>query len=82
MRKIKVIGIGAGHPEHSTIQAINAINDTDVLFITDKGADKVAAPGATARLWNVAPLRAPPPDYWNVAPLWATPPDYWNVAPM
>jgi len=40
MRKIKVIGIGAGHPEHITIQAINAINDTDVLFITDKGADK------------------------------------------
>ena len=40
MRKIKVIGIGAGHPEHITIQAIKAINDTDVLFITDKGADK------------------------------------------
>ena len=33
MRKIKVIGIGAGHPEHITIQAINAINDTDVLLM-------------------------------------------------
>jgi precorrin-6A synthase len=40
MPKIRVIGIGAGHPEHITIQAINAINNTDVLFITDKGADK------------------------------------------
>ena len=40
MRKIRVIGIGAGHPEQITIQAINAINQTDVLFITDKGADK------------------------------------------
>jgi len=38
--KIRVIGIGAGHPEQITIQAINAIHQTDVLFITDKGADK------------------------------------------
>jgi precorrin-6A synthase len=40
MRKILVIGIGAGHPEQITIQAINALNRTDVLFITDKGAEK------------------------------------------
>lgn len=40
MRKIRVIGIGAGHPEQITIQAINAINQTDVVFITDKGSDK------------------------------------------
>jgi precorrin-6A synthase len=40
MRKILIIGIGAGHPEQITIQAINALNRTDVLFITDKGADK------------------------------------------
>jgi precorrin-6A synthase len=40
MRKILVIGIGAGHPEHITIQAINALRTVDVLFITDKGADK------------------------------------------
>jgi len=40
MSKFRVIGIGAGHPEQITIQAINAINQTDVLFITDKGADK------------------------------------------
>jgi precorrin-6A synthase len=38
--KIRVIGIGAGHPEQITVQAINAIRQTDVLFITDKGADK------------------------------------------
>jgi precorrin-6A synthase len=40
MRKILIIGIGAGHPEQITVQAINALNQTDVLFITDKGADK------------------------------------------
>lgn len=38
--KIRVIGIGAGHPEHITLQAIHAIQRTDVLFITDKGAEK------------------------------------------
>jgi precorrin-6A synthase len=40
MRKILVIGIGAGHPEHITIQAINALKKVDVLFVTDKGAEK------------------------------------------
>jgi precorrin-6A synthase len=40
MRKIRVIGIGAGHPEQITVQAINAINSSDVLFMTDKGSDK------------------------------------------
>jgi precorrin-6A synthase len=38
--KIRVIGIGAGHPEQITLQAINAIQQTDVLFITDKGSEK------------------------------------------
>ena len=40
MRKLLIIGIGAGHPEHMTIQAINALRQVNVLFITDKGADK------------------------------------------
>jgi precorrin-6A synthase len=40
MRNILIIGIGAGHPEHITLQAINALKSVDVLFITDKGADK------------------------------------------
>lgn len=40
MRKILVVGIGAGNPEHLTIQAVNALNRADVLFIPDKGAKK------------------------------------------
>jgi precorrin-6A synthase len=40
VRKILIIGIGAGHPEHITIQAINALRQVNVLFITDKGADR------------------------------------------
>ncbi len=40
MRHILIVGIGAGNPEHITIQAIKALNDADVLFIPRKGADK------------------------------------------
>jgi len=40
MRTIMIIGIGAGNPEYSTMQAINALRKVDVLFITDKGRDK------------------------------------------
>ncbi|MGW0610775.1 precorrin-6A synthase (deacetylating) [Streptomyces sp. NPDC002788] len=37
MRKIHVIGIGAGDPDHLTLQAVRAMRDTDVFFVLDKG---------------------------------------------
>lgn len=40
MKTILVVGIGTGNPEHLTVQAINALNRADRLFIPDKGADK------------------------------------------
>ena len=40
MKKIFLIGIGAGNPEYVTVQAINALNEVDVFFITDKGQEK------------------------------------------
>jgi precorrin-6A synthase len=40
MRKILIIGMGTGNPEHITIQAVNALQQVNVLFITDKGRDK------------------------------------------
>lgn len=40
MRTLLVIGIGAGNPEHMTVQAINGLNRADVLFIPDKGSKK------------------------------------------
>lgn len=40
MRKLLVIGIGTGNPEHMTIQAINALNRADVVLIPRKGAAK------------------------------------------
>lgn len=40
MRKVFIIGIGAGNPDYLTVQAINALNAVDVFFIIDKGQDK------------------------------------------
>ena len=40
MRKVFVIGIGAGNPDYVTVQAISALNEVDVFFIMDKGQDK------------------------------------------
>ncbi|MET9442275.1 precorrin-6A synthase (deacetylating) [Streptomyces sp. NPDC006610] len=40
MRKIHVIGIGAGDPEQLTLQAVRALRDTDVFFLLDKGEVK------------------------------------------
>src|SRR6202453_734396 len=40
MRKLYIIGIGAGHPEQVTVQAIKAMNAVDVFFLLNKGDDK------------------------------------------
>lgn len=37
MKKILLIGIGAGNPDHITVQAIKALNRAQVFFILDKG---------------------------------------------
>ena len=42
MRKILLIGIGAGNPDYLTIQAVDALNRVDVFFVPDKGAEKAA----------------------------------------
>jgi precorrin-6A synthase len=39
-RHIHVIGIGAGDPDYVTVQAIEALNDTQVFFAMDKGEQK------------------------------------------
>jgi precorrin-6A synthase len=40
MRKVFIIGIGAGNPDYVTVQAINALNEVDVFFVMDKGQEK------------------------------------------
>lgn len=39
-RRIHVIGIGAGDPDYVTVQAVAALNDTQVFFAMDKGDTK------------------------------------------
>src|SRR6516165_6670385 len=39
-RHIHVIGIGAGDPDYMTVQAIRALNGTQVFFAMDKGEAK------------------------------------------
>lgn len=40
MKKILVIGIGAGNPDYITMQAVKALNQADVFFLMDKGQSK------------------------------------------
>lgn len=50
MRTIYVIGIGAGDPDHLTLQAVAAMNRVDVFFTIDKGAAKSDLAGLRAEL--------------------------------
>jgi precorrin-6A synthase len=40
MREILVIGIGPGHPDHVTVEAVEALNRAEVVFVVDKGDEK------------------------------------------
>ena len=40
MRRVLVIGIGAGDPEHVTVQAVRALNAADVLFVLEKADEQ------------------------------------------
>ena len=40
MRTVLVIGIGAGNPDHLTLQAVAAMRRAEVVFLIDKGAAK------------------------------------------
>jgi precorrin-6A synthase len=40
MRRVLVIGIGAGHPEQLTVEAIRGLNAVDVLFVVDKPGER------------------------------------------
>ena len=39
-RRLLLIGIGSGDPEHLTLQAVEAIRRVDVFFVVDKGPEK------------------------------------------
>ena len=48
-RTVYVIGIGAGDPEHLTLQAVAAMNRADVFFTIDKGEKKSVARSVSKR---------------------------------
>jgi precorrin-6A synthase len=39
VRRLLVIGVGAGDPEHVTAQAVRALGEVDVFFVVEKGSD-------------------------------------------
>lgn len=75
VRRLLIIGIGAGDPDHVTIQAVKALNAFDVLFVVTKdgpddlvdlrrrvvGRHRTAGPHRTVEL-------ADPPRPWREAP--------------
>ena len=40
MRKLRLIGIGTGNPEHLTLQAVRALESVEAVFVLDKGEAK------------------------------------------
>lgn len=40
MKRLLVIGVGAGDPDYITMQAVKALNRVDVFFLMDKGPSK------------------------------------------
>jgi precorrin-6A synthase len=75
VRRLLIIGIGAGDPDHVTVQAVRALNAFDVLFVvTKEGPDdlvdlrrRVVERHRTASLHRTVEL-ADPPRPWREAP--------------
>ena len=40
MRRLSIIGIGAGNPDYITLQAVKALETVDAFFVIDKGEEK------------------------------------------
>lgn len=50
MRELLVIGMGPGHPDQITVQAVNALNRVEVFFQFDKGDAKSGLNAARAQI--------------------------------
>ena len=71
MRKILIIGIGSGQPEHLTLQAVRALQQVDVFFLIDKGSEKaqlaqlreqICGPHLKSRTYRTVTIRDPERD--------------------
>ena len=73
MRKLSIIGIGAGHPDQLTIQAVKAFSAIDVVFMIDKGGKKMPSSKRAKR--SVKDTSGTPPiESWKLGTLSATAP--------
>jgi precorrin-6A synthase len=85
VRRLLLIGIGAGDPDHVTVQAVRALNRFDVLFVVTKnGADELVAlrREIVARHRTAAPYRTvelvDPPRPWRQAADYAAAVGLWR----
>jgi precorrin-6A synthase len=71
MRELLVIGMGPGHPDQITVQAVEALNRADVLFRIDKGdarsglnaaREQILARHVTRSAQRVVDIAEPPRD--------------------
>jgi precorrin-6A synthase len=85
VRRLLLIGIGAGDPDHVTVQAVRALNRFHVLFVVTKdGADElvalrreIVARHRTAGLYRTVEL-ADPPRPWREASDYAAAVGLWR----
>ncbi|GAA2724606.1 precorrin-6A synthase (deacetylating) [Actinocorallia aurantiaca] len=45
MRRVRIIGIGPGHPDQVTAEAVRAMNEVDYFLVPDKSADHAGTDG-------------------------------------
>jgi precorrin-6A synthase len=71
MRELLVIGMGPGHPDQVTVQAVRALNRVDVFFQIDKGdaksglnaaREEILAAHAAGKRYRVVSIPEPPRD--------------------
>ena len=72
MRHIHIIGIGAGNPDHLTMEAVGAIAASDVFFLFDKGEDKSQLTDLRRHLIERHKAGAPYRLVWGESPQWAS----------
>jgi len=84
MRELLVVGMGPGHPDQITVQAVQALNRADVFFFVDKGDAKsglnaardeilrrhVTRPGIRVVMIPEAPRDRSPADYQGTVRDW------------
>ena len=59
MKRVLIIGVGAGDPEHLTLQAVKAIRRADVFFLLDKGRRRPSCSVAAGHDRGVCRATAP-----------------------